>query len=40
MYGQYSLTKIQIFFIIVLRAEIVTTFGKKRVAISTRTTKL
>ncbi len=39
MFGKYSLTKFANFFIIVLRAEIVTTFGSKMVTISTRNTK-
>ena len=38
MYGRYSITKFANFLIIVLRAEIVTTFGSKMVTISARNT--
>ncbi len=38
MCGKYSLTKFANFLIIVLRAEIVTTFGSKMVTISARNT--
>ena len=38
MCGKYSLTKFANFLIIVLRAEIATTFGSKMVAISARNT--
>ena len=38
MCGKYSLTKFANFLMIVLRAEIVTTFGSKMVAISARNT--
>ena len=39
MYGKYSLTKVANF-LIVLRAEIASTFGSKIVEISTRNTKI
>ncbi len=38
MCGKYSLTKFANFLIIVLRAEIVTTFGSKMVTVSSRNT--